>query len=105
MGLLRVAGWSARQRSRQIVDALGGFARLEARGRRWATRRRASLGETDNDAEAVGPWGRRGGGGGGWVARVTGRNGQRRRSDRAVGRGRGRRRVLAPARGRGRVGA
>ena len=45
-GLLRLAGWKARQRSRQIVDALGGFARLEARGRRWGEQWRRSLGES-----------------------------------------------------------
>ena len=71
MGLLRVAGWSARQRSRQIVDALGGFARLEARGRRWATRWRASLGETDNVAEAIGLWVAREGGGEFWLPRAA----------------------------------
>src|ERR1044072_1649470 len=71
MGLRRVAGWSARQRSRQIVDALGGFARLEARGRRWATRWRASLGETDNVAEAIGLWVAREGGGEFWVPRAA----------------------------------
>ncbi|HYX82040.1 MAG TPA: alginate lyase family protein [Gemmatimonadales bacterium] len=44
-GLLRLAGWKARQRSRQIVDALGGFGRLEARGRRWGERWRRTLGD------------------------------------------------------------
>jgi len=44
-GLLRLAGWKARQRSRQIVDALGGSTRLEARGRRWAEGWRRSLGD------------------------------------------------------------
>lgn len=69
MGLLRVAGWNARQRSRQIVDALGGFARLDARGRRWAARWRAALGETDNVAEAMGQWVARDGGGEFWLPR------------------------------------
>ncbi|HTI06568.1 MAG TPA: alginate lyase family protein [Gemmatimonadales bacterium] len=71
MGLLRVAGWKARQRSRQIVDTLGGFTRLEARGRRWASRWRASLGDTDNVAAAMGQWVAREQGGEFWLPRAA----------------------------------
>jgi hypothetical protein len=43
--LLQLVGWRLRERSRQVVDALGGFARLEAQGQRWASRWRREVGD------------------------------------------------------------
>jgi hypothetical protein len=64
---LRLAGWKARQRSRQWVDALGGFARLEARGRRWAEQWRRGLGEDGTAPELLGQWLTRDGAGKFWI--------------------------------------
>jgi hypothetical protein len=67
-GLLRLAGWKARQRSRQIVDALGGFTRLDARGRRWAEGWRRALGDgAETTPEIFSRWLTRDGAGEFWV--------------------------------------
>ncbi len=67
MRLLRLVGWKVRQRSRQMVDALGGFARLEARGRRWAERWRSSVGE-----RGMPQWLARDGAGAFWIPAASG---------------------------------
>jgi hypothetical protein len=62
--MLRLVGWRLQERSRQVVDALGGFQRLQALGQQWAERWRQG---TTSESDALLRWLSRPGAGRLWI--------------------------------------